>query len=162
MIQNPRIQQILLFLILALHGLLLVTHLTLHVRDEVNPWKLGGYGMYTMPSPATTVTVIAESNPDRFVYVGGLREHNWYFNWYCKTISKQSLDTLLTENHWLIGEPFTITVTTEDFRHYPAGRVDRVIHEATVTWETPDTYLLSGVACGRKDYSKSDTIVWKP
>lgn len=44
-------------IVLSLHFVWIANHLRWVAGDQVNPWKLGGYGMYTGPSPIPKLIV---------------------------------------------------------------------------------------------------------
>ena len=41
--------KLLVGLLLLAHAGWICVHLNLVAREQINPWKLGGYGMYTVP-----------------------------------------------------------------------------------------------------------------
>ena len=45
-------------LFLTVHATWLLIHACLVANDRINPWKLGGYAMYTVPAPCASVRVL--------------------------------------------------------------------------------------------------------
>ena len=42
------LRKLVIVALVVLHSVWIVVHLNLVSRDLINPWKLGGYGMYTI------------------------------------------------------------------------------------------------------------------
>lgn len=110
------IRKIILLGLIVVHSVWIVFHLNLVSRGLVNPWKLGGYGMYTTihPKPAILLLdrryvnrVIADTQYKR----GGFIAENLLFVLRCKPISLASLQELFDENPKLVGVPLRIVVT---------------------------------------------------
>ena len=45
------LRKLVIVALVVLHSVWIVVHLNLVSRDLINPWKLGGYGMYTTLTP---------------------------------------------------------------------------------------------------------------
>lgn len=54
---SSRIQQSFVIFVLVIHLFWIANHLRWVANDQINPWKLGGYGMYTVPSPQVRVEI---------------------------------------------------------------------------------------------------------
>ena len=52
-----------IFGLLALHTVWIANHLRLVYQDRINPWRLGGYGMYTRPNSPTVLTTTSCKRP---------------------------------------------------------------------------------------------------
>ena len=100
---------ILLALVIG-HAVWIIVHLNLVSRELINPWKLGGYGMYTVPHPSPAFTLfdrrfdgleITVSKDDR----KKLTWDNWFFVFRCRPITVASLQRYLRDNPRLVGIP---------------------------------------------------------
>lgn len=136
-----------LFGLLAIHIVWVFWHISLVATERVNPWKMGGYAMYTQPSRGVSV-VVNELNPDGTIKVidwpnaDGFRSYdldrfyrdNWYFNLYCKPVTKRSLDKLFEDNEILRGKDILIELYAERFRAKPIRMNTEKIAEIKVLW----------------------------
>lgn len=48
--------------LIALHVGWVCTHMYFHYKGELNPWKLGGYAMYTKPGPVYSIRTYKEQD----------------------------------------------------------------------------------------------------
>src|SRR5262245_1176834 len=59
--------------ILVLHVGWIANHMRLVANDRINPWRLGGYAMYTVASPALKMVAIDPDFPDTPLVAGFMR-----------------------------------------------------------------------------------------
>lgn len=144
-------QTYVLFGLLAAHIAWVCWHISLVAAERVNPWKLGGYAMYTQPSRGVSL-VINELNPDGTIKLvdwpneEGVRSYeldrfyraNWYFNLYCKPVTKNSLAKLFDDNQVLQGKDILIELYAERFRAKPLRMDTEKIAEIKVLWPDND------------------------
>ncbi|NQZ14688.1 MAG: hypothetical protein HRT94_07690 [Alphaproteobacteria bacterium] len=58
--QSERIMKKLCWALIALHVGWVCTHMYFHHKGALNPWKLGGYAMYTKPGPVYSIRTFKE------------------------------------------------------------------------------------------------------
>ncbi len=147
--------------LVVLHSVWIVIHLNLVSRDLINPWKLGGYGMYTtahanpglhlfdsrVPSfeiPATTFDIVKTLQENRF------------FNFRCQPITIASVQTLLKDNPRFIGIPLRFIITELKILRDPI-RPERLPHAIMeIRWTGPTTFDYAGKICGELYHGKAE------
>lgn len=122
---------ILLVSVFAAHCCWVAAHLWLVAGEKVNPWKLGGYGMYTQPAPQLAVKVFtisddasfaAEWEPSRFRGEAVLLETgaigfsgNLGRVFRCRPVPTYAVKAFLSMNAHLIGKPTLIQYVENKF-----------------------------------------------
>ena len=148
------VQKVILLGLIVLHTVWIAFHLTLVSRKLINPWKLGGYGMYTTVhlSPALN---LFDSRFDGFTItlsdddLTTLFRENRFFAFRCQPITVTSLQTFLKNNIRLIGVPLRFIVTKQKFLRYPI-RTERLPHAILeMRWTGKSTFDYAGKVCGK-------------
>ena len=146
----------LLWVLLALHVLWGSTHLVLHAKGFINPWKLGGYGMYTVPSPKPRVEFeFLNSDKEPNVNYFDFRDDNIGFYFRKWLITVDSLQSLITENPKLIGADFRLMVTEQFLVKESLSAERKITHEAQVIWNSDSEYT----AIVRNSFDQTKTYI---
>lgn len=147
----------LLFLLIGIHLAWVTCHIYLVATDGVNPWKMGGYAMYTQPHYGPSVVV--RSLPDEAA-VPGTEEYykprtsafyraNWNFNLYCKPMTKTGLIALFENNPDLIGKYLSLDLFVYRFRTKPLRMDPEQVGDTVVTWQDKNTFTYQTNICGK-------------
>lgn len=140
--------------LLFLHSAWIVFHLNLVSREIINPWKLGGYGMYTGVDPESRLHLFDtripefEIPPNVYKY-WNIYTDNWYFIFRCEPITVASLQTFLKENPRFVGVPLRFIVTENKLLRDPI-REERLPHAILeIRWTGQRTLDYAGKICGK-------------
>ena len=149
--------------LLILHAFWVSTHLFLVSKDLINPWKLGGYGMYTVPHDKPRIHVFLqegktklwkELQDSRNGFVTRNFEqfnHNNVFR--CRFFSERSLIGFLDENPHLRHKPIVIAVSKIVFSRYPIKVERQIKAKIEIAWsKNREWFGYRGKICER-DYS---------
>lgn len=164
MLSNTTWQKKVLLGLLIVHVVWVCIHVYLAAQDAVNPWKMGGYGMYVEPKRSTAVDVhrvlggvvdtrLHPTNLVRFMSA------NQDFNIYCKAPNARSLRYLITDNPDLIGEPFVIEIFRYQFMIDPLRTEVVQVGQTRVEWIDDATVTYFVTTCnGVEQASRSLSI----
>ena len=153
---------ILLTSIFTAHCFWVAAHLFLVAGERVNPWKLGGYGMYTQPAPQLAVDVFTISDDDSFAaewepvtfrgepillesgsigFSGNLER---VFR--CRPVPEYAVKAFLSMNAHLIGRPVLIRYVENKFNN---GIIERGLQgQVMVRWTgSPIKPLITSEFC---------------
>ncbi|MEM7634889.1 MAG: hypothetical protein AAF299_10040 [Pseudomonadota bacterium] len=146
------VQKVILLALIAVHAAWIVFHLTLVSRELVNPWKLGGYGMYTTAHPKPAIHVfdsrfgsveVSISDEDRLQMA---RENN-YFILRCHPLSVDSLQNFLKNNPRFVGVPLRFIISELKMLRDPI-RPERLPHAILeIRWTGQTTFKYAGKVC---------------
>lgn len=146
-------QHYLLYGLLIIHGVWIALHLSLVATDAVNPWKLGGYGMYVEPKRPVDLNVHTYDHQAEIYITQGVNDWefsqaNYYFYFYCKPITRESLQLLFANNPDLTGKELKITLHAPEFKAEPL-RIDyRQVQELYIEPENDNIFTYYGTVCG--------------
>ena len=149
-------------LILAVHTGWICVHLWLVSNERINPWKLGGYGMYTVP----------HLNLQTHVFLFDRSRNNWAelrredlqfgtfrFNaandWHvfrCRPFDAEKISIFFEENPHLRFRPLLIVVTEIRFDRYPIKVTREAVQKVEIGWSGKEKFGFRGDVCG-KTYS---------
>ena len=158
---SSRIPQIVVIAVLILHGLWILNHLRWVAAKQINPWKFGGYGMYTVPPPAVRINLLDLRNPagpvhidprsyslKRFRTVSTSREFR------CAHVRSGDLRAFFEENPQLRGINLGFLYIENAFVKNPVA-VKRVWQgRVTVTWINNDFFEFTSEFCGSQKTGK--------
>ena len=139
--------------LLVVHACWIIVHLNLVSRELINPWKLGGYGMYTKPSNKAKLSIYDLSatavRVPRDTYVDDrFRRANFRYTFRCKSISEKSLLMFYRDNPHLVNSNLGFIISESKFLREPI-RSKRFPHSVVqVIWPQPGRFLYSGKICG--------------
>jgi hypothetical protein len=151
--------------ILAVHTLWIVNHLRWVATEQINPWKLGGYGMYIVPPPAVKLNLIDIQYPDshftldpstysltRFLMMTKFTNINRAFR--CAHIKPEHLKAFFEENPHLRGRNLRFLYLEGKFIRKPVS-VKRVRQgRVTIIWTGDDFFEYASEFCGSQETGK--------
>lgn len=146
--------------LLLVHSVWITYHLSLVARGAVNPWKMGGYAMYTKPSSGVDVVVNVIKNTNRedktdTVIPGTYRPRllafyrkNWDFNLYCKPVTAASLIQLFSDNPRFENEDLFLELFAYRLQISPLSQNPEKIAEVEVFWQDQNSFSFQTNTCG--------------
>ena len=156
---SPRgwsLQKTIFAAIIVLHTCWIVFHLNMVSQGLLNPWKLGGYGMYTIAPPKAMLHVFDRQFPGVEAPISKKSHHkfrreNNYFNFLCQPLKEKSLQGFFRSNPDLVGHTLRFFVSQNKFLRNPIRSKRRAHSILEVTWTGPSTFQYTGQVC-RKIY----------
>ncbi|MGF1552793.1 MAG: hypothetical protein ACFBWO_09860 [Paracoccaceae bacterium] len=150
----------LVVVLLALHVGWVATHLSLVANERINPWKLGGYGMYTVP----------HKNPLAHVFLYDRQAGRWRelprsagkFNSFafdtanhlhvfrCRPPSEASLVGFLDENPHLRHRELTLVISELAFLDDPIRAERQAQSRVQIAWGGRGRFGYRGEVCGER------------
>jgi hypothetical protein len=151
--------------VLIFHTLWIANHLRWVATDQINPWKLGGYGMYTVPDPRVSLNLLDIRFPgahfiidpstyslSRFRRTTKLTNINRVFR--CAHLKRQQLKALFEENPQLRGNHLRLLYLENKFIQNPVS-VKRVRQgRVTIIWTGQDFFEYTSEFCGSQETGK--------
>ena len=155
MSSDSKILKFVVITFLILHTLWLVNHLRWVATKQVNPWKLGGYGMYTVPPPSVSLALLDLRNP------AGVRRIDprtyslkrfWALTpsraFRCSHVKSKELKAFFEENPQLRGNNLGFLFMEDLFIHDPVS-VKRVRQgRVSVIWISRSFFDFTSEFCG--------------
>ncbi|MEM9472008.1 MAG: hypothetical protein AAGA00_08615 [Pseudomonadota bacterium] len=147
-------QKVILLGLVAIHAIWIVIHLNLVSRELINPWKLGGYGMYTTVHPSPAVYLFDSrfqgfQVPVKDEHLNRLARENHHFIFRCEPITVSSLQTFLSNNPRFHGIPLRFIVTERKYLRNPI-RTERRPHAVLeIRWTGQVTFDYATKVCGK-------------
>lgn len=140
-----------LFGLLAANVMWIATHMYMVSTDRIDPWKGGGYGMYTKPNPRTTMNIRfpdaageAVKAPRDWLFM----RDNYYFVFKCRPVSVRSLVEYIDRHPELKGKPLNLELLEIGFRTRPVGRQLKRVGKGGLRYRGDGTAVLIYEACG--------------
>ena len=159
-VMHLRVQQAVETILLVVHVAWIANHLRWVANDQIDPWKLGGYGMYTVPSrhvhvALTSVLPSGDMGP-RFdagnFKAGALMLRNDGMNvqrtFRCKPVGPGALRAFFEDNPSLQGEDMIILYLEARFYRNP---VEMPWHEqgrVQIQWIGDRDLVYGSLFCG--------------
>jgi hypothetical protein len=158
-IPGTRIQQLFVIFVLLIHTAWIANHLRWVANEEVNPWKLGGYGMYTVPAPDVLVDIqgvlpsgaTGVLNPESY----SLRNFQLSFNrtnrdrvLRCKHVGPENLRAFFDENPNLLGANLIFVFLERQFIRKPVGVRRGEQGRVQVEWIGDRHLVYASLFCG--------------
>lgn len=154
-----RLQQSFVIFVLVIHVMWIVNHLRWVANDEVNPWKMGGYGMYTVPSPQLRVDIraVLPSGKIRILDSGSysLREFQRSFHrtnqdrvLRCAPVEPANVRAFFDENPRFRGANLTFVFWEREFIRKPVGVRTREQGRVQVEWIGDRNLVYGSMFCG--------------
>jgi len=140
--------------IVVLHAAWIVFHLNLVSQGLINPWKLGGYGMYTTAPHNAKLHVFDRQFPgvEAPLSKKSLRDfirENKFFVFQCQPLKEKSLLEFYRNNPDLIGHTLRFFISQRKLLRNPI-RTKRQAHSILeIVWAGPDTFEYTGQVCGK-------------
>lgn len=156
--REPLRLRLLVYGLLAAHLGWIGVHMTLHAEGAINPWKLGGYAMYTRPhpTPLTHLYIFDEAlgtwaeiprHQGRFSSVG-FDQANHLGVFRCRPPGEDAVRAFLDENPWLRGRPVTIVLSAVEFTRDPIGAKREAYATVQIGWGGEGRFGWQGEICG--------------
>lgn len=151
--------------VLIFHTLWIANHLRWVATDQIDPWKLGGYGMYTVPSPKVSLNLIdirfsgghiildpSDYNLGRLRKATKFTNNNRVFR--CTHLKPEILKIIFEENPQLRGIDLRLLFLEDKFTHNPVS-VKRVRQgRVTLIWSGKDSFEYTSEFCGSQETGK--------
>ncbi|WP_119274087.1 hypothetical protein [Taklimakanibacter deserti] len=143
--------------LLVLHVGWIANHIRWVLNEEINPWKLGGYAMYTVPSPNLRIRVYDALNPEIRIPVKMLqfeaatRFTNGGRTFRCAGIPERSLRAFFDENKDLIGRSLVFVYFERSFVRSPPSAKMEQKGLVVVTWRDSQTFSYTSRFCGKDE-----------
>jgi hypothetical protein len=162
---DSKILKLVIATVLIFHTLWIANHLRWVATEQINPWKLGGYGMYTAPEPDVTLTLFdirfpgAHYKLDPSTYsLTRYRNESMFTNirrvFRCAHIKPEHLKAFFEENPQLRGRNLGFLYAEGKFIRNPAS-VKRVEQgHVTIAWTGTDIFEYTSVFCGSRESRK--------
>ena len=145
-------QKIILLVLVVAHAAWIVFHMNLVSRGLVDPWKLGGYGMYTTVHPQPRMLLLDRRYAGRVIDQtsyrrGGFVSENLLFVLRCRPISLASLQQLFDQNPKLVGVPLRIILTEQRLLRNPIRHKRTAYSILDLRWVGWSRFEYVGKAC---------------
>src|SRR5262245_49347348 len=140
--------------LLILHIAWIGNHMRLVASGQINPWKLGGYAMYTIPDPAAKLHVFLANRPDAPLRVKSTRYAratlftNPTRTFRCTDVHAAALLAFFEENTGLIGNNLELVHTELQFVHNPPSTKRVVQGVVKVSWNDNQSFTYTNRFCG--------------
>jgi hypothetical protein len=150
-------QKWIVFGLLILHIGWIANHIRWVVNDEINPWKLGGYAMYTVPSPNLIIRVYDARNPEIRIparmlqFESATRFTNAGRSFRCAGIPARALRAFFGENRELIGRSIALVFFERVFVRAPPSTKTENKGLVVVTWQGPQNFSYTSRFCGKEE-----------
>jgi hypothetical protein len=142
--------------LLVLHVAWIANHMRLVAGDQINPWRLGGYAMYTVPQPSARLGAFDAASPQTPIpislvrYIATQRSTNPGRAFRCADVPAEALRALIQENRHLIGKDFYLVISEKRFVHSPPFITRRVQGFVQVTWPYTNGFTYVSKFCDRQ------------
>jgi hypothetical protein len=142
--------------LLILHVGWIGNHMRWVASGQINPWKLGGYGMYTIPqsNPAPQVyDALFRNAPLSVNWIGydrATRFMNPFRTFRCADVPAAALLAFFDDNRDLIGKDLAFVYTEQQFVHNPPSTKRVMQGEVDVTWQDTQTFTYTNRFCGNE------------
>ncbi len=137
--------------VFVIHASWVATHVMLVADDRVDPWKLGGYGMYTTPSLQTHVEISYKAYGRDWRLAGphaAFASDNADWRFLCRPPTERSIRSLLEREPVLEGRPVAYQLTRRFLDRAPIGPDWRPIAAGSLTYNENGEAVLAHEACG--------------
>lgn len=151
--------KLLIGVLLSLHVVWICVHLVLVAGERINPWKLGGYGMYTLPSPqALTHVYTFNEAAEEWIEIPrkarafesfefDRRNHLHVFR--CRPPSESSIVAFLDQNPHLRYRPLTLALSEQLFDREPIGVRRQIYAKVEIAWAGQTRFAYRGAICDK-------------
>lgn len=162
MLSNSKILKFAIIPTLIIHSLWIVNHLRWVAADQINPWKLGGYGMYTAPQPNATLSLIDIRFPgghyfldpstyklSRYRMMTKFTNINRAFR--CAHVKPDQLKMIFEENPQLRGNHLRLLYLEDKFIKMPVSTKRVIQGRVTIIWTGKDFFEYTSEFCGSQE-----------
>lgn len=140
--------------LLILHIAWIGNHLRWVTEGWINPWKLGGYGMYTVPNPLPRLRIYDANFPDAPLtaisvrYDIATRLTNVVRTFRCADVPVEALLGFFDDNRDLIGRNLAFVYSERRFVHDPPAIKTVTQGMVIVVWQDTQTFTFTNKFCG--------------
>jgi hypothetical protein len=156
MLANIDISKWIMAGLLILHIAWIGNHMRWVVSGQINPWRLGGYAMYTVPNPETRVRVYDVNLPDTHLrvnlngYYMATRFTNVERAFRCADVPAAALLALFEENRDLIGTNLALVYSERQFVGNTPSTKRAMQGVVIVSWQDTQTFTYTNRFCGNE------------
>jgi hypothetical protein len=162
---DSKVLKFVIFAVLIFHTLWILNHLRWVATGQINPWELGGYGMYTAPEPRATLTLFDARFPGAYFrldpstysltrYRNVSKFTNIRRAFRCAHIRPEQLKAFFEENPQFRGRNLGFLYTEGKFIRNPVS-VRRVEQgHVTIIWTGNDFFEYTSEFCGDRETGK--------
>jgi hypothetical protein len=149
--------------LLILHIGWIGNHMRWVASGQINPWKLGGYGMYTIPLRDPTREVYDAFFPGAPLSVNwiGFDDATRFTNdsrtFRCADVPAAALLAFFDDNRDLIGKDLAFVYSEQQFVHDPPSIKTVTQGEVVVTWQDTQTFTYTNKFCGNEHVGTATT-----
>lgn len=149
------VRKIILVSLIALHTVWIGIHLNLVSKNLINPWKLGGYGMYTTANNGPVLHISDRRFQQFFVSLtdtdrSKIMHANNYFVFRCEPMTKVSLESFFRDKPGLVGAPLRFILTERKILRNPLQLKRLPYSIVDVRWTGRRTFIYAGEVCGKR------------
>jgi hypothetical protein len=140
--------------LLILHIAWIGNHMRWVASSQINPWRLGGYAMYTIPPPAVKLLVYLDGRPDAPIQASLTRYHsvtrftNNLRTFRCSDVPAGALLAFFEENRDLIGTNLAFVYRERQFVRDPPSIKMGTQGMVRVFWQDIQTFTYTNNFCG--------------
>jgi hypothetical protein len=162
---DSKVLKLVVLTVFIFHTLWIVNHLRWVATEQINPWKLGGYGMYTVPPPRVRLHLFDIRFPgahymlDPSTYsLTGYEMTSKFTNigrvFRCAHIKPDQLKVFFEENPQLRGNHLRLLYLEDKLIQKPIS-VKRVRQgRVTIIWTGKDFFEYTSEFCGSQEIGK--------
>ena len=157
MLDNLDIRKWIIAGLLILHVAWIGNHVRWIIREEIHPWRLGGYAMYTLPNPTPRMQIYDVNFPDSPIktntvrYEMATRFTNGSRTFRCANVPAAALLVYFDDNKELIGRNLVFIFTERKFFRNPPSTKRGVQGLVSITWQNERTFTYTNRFCGREE-----------
>lgn len=153
MLYNMDIRKWILMGLVVLHMGWIAKHMHLVIHHQINPWRLGGYAMYTVPNPSVRLRIYdaissMPINARRRQSEIAVRSTNPARTFRCAHASSAALRAFFGENTDLIGRNLVFAYSELKFVRSPPSAKRELQGVVEVTWQDLQHFILTSRFCG--------------
>jgi hypothetical protein len=162
---NSKILNFVIIAALVFHVLWIVNHFRWVTNGQIDPWKLGGYAMYTVPPPRVTLVLLNLQNPaaprriDPGIYSMTRYEAMTTFTnikraFRCAHVKAEELKVFFEENPQLRGNNLGFLYLENKFIQNPVATKRVRQGRVTIIWTGSDRFEFTSDFCGNREAGK--------
>lgn len=142
--------------LLILHIGWMANHMRWVMTDQIDPWRLGGYAMYTIPPPAARFQVYDADFPDTpalvnsMLYEAAERFTNPRRAFRCAQVPPAAMRGFFEENGNLIGKHLAFIYTERRFYRDPRSFKREIQGVIELSWQDERTFTYRSRFCGKE------------
>jgi hypothetical protein len=142
--------------VLILHIAWIGNHMRWIANDQINPWRLGGYAMYTVPSLGQRTRVYEPHSPDAPLTVNMLpfekatRLTNNGRTFRCASVPASALLAFFEANQSLIGTNLVFVYSERQFVRRPPSTKRVAKGMVDLIWQDERSFTHTNRFCGKE------------